>query len=46
VARIAMGWPLTALAALLTYVTIKAALRALAESGTAGTELEDSTSRD
>ncbi|WP_077090878.1 DUF3159 domain-containing protein [Mycobacterium rhizamassiliense] len=29
VARIAMGWPLTALAALLTYVAIKAAQRAL-----------------
>lgn len=30
VARIAMGWPLTALAALLTYVAIRAAQRALA----------------
>jgi hypothetical protein len=30
VARIAMGWPLTALAALVTYVAIKAALRAMA----------------
>jgi hypothetical protein len=30
VARIAMGWPLTALAALVTYVAIKAVLRAMA----------------
>ncbi len=29
VARIAMGWPLTALAALVTYVAIKSALRAM-----------------
>ena len=51
VARIGMGWPLTALAALLTYVAIKAAQRALAESGSAeglagSTELEADTSRD
>ena len=51
VARIGMGWPLTALAALLTYVAIKAARRALAESGSAeglagSTELEADTSRD
>jgi hypothetical protein len=51
VARIGMGWPLTAVAALLTYVAIKAAQRALAESGGAeglvgDTELEADTSRD
>ena len=51
VARIGMGWPLTALAALLTYVAIKAAQRALAEAGSAevlagSTELEVDTSRD
>ncbi len=51
VARIGMGWPLTALAALLTYVAIKAAQRALAESGSAerlagSTELEAGASRD
>ena len=32
-ARLGMGWPLTALAALLTYGAIRAAQRALAESG-------------
>jgi Protein of unknown function (DUF3159) len=51
VARIGMGWPLTAVAALLTYVAIKAAQRALAEAGSAeglagGTELEAGTSCD
>ncbi len=35
VARLGMGWPLTALAALLTYGAIRAAQRALAESGAA-----------
>jgi Protein of unknown function (DUF3159) len=32
VARISMGWPLTAAAALVTYLAIKVAQRALAES--------------
>jgi Protein of unknown function (DUF3159) len=32
VARIAMGWPLTAASALVTYLAIKVAQRALAES--------------
>jgi hypothetical protein len=32
VARISMGWPLTAAAALVTYLAIRVALRALAES--------------
>jgi hypothetical protein len=34
-ARIGMGWPLTALAALVTYAAIKAAQRAMAGAGTA-----------
>jgi hypothetical protein len=54
VARIGMGWPLTAVAALLTYVAIKAAQRAMTEPANAaesvaragGTELEADTSRD
>ena len=50
VARIGMGWPLTRCAALLTYVAIKAAQRALAESGaeagSRSTELEADTSSD
>jgi hypothetical protein len=57
VTRIGMGWPLTALAALLTYVAIKAAQRAVTESanaaqsvagsgGTGGAELNADTSRD
>jgi hypothetical protein len=33
VARIAMGWPLTAVAALVTYIAIRSAQRALRESG-------------
>ncbi|CAA0098663.1 Uncharacterised protein [Mycolicibacterium vanbaalenii] len=36
VARIAMGWPLTAVAALVTYLAIRAAQRALHEHDTAG----------
>jgi hypothetical protein len=32
VARIAMGWPLTAVAALITYLAIKAAQKAIAEA--------------
>ena len=35
VARIAMGWPLTAIAALVTYLAIRAAQRALAADGQA-----------
>ncbi|HSS24361.1 MAG TPA: DUF3159 domain-containing protein [Mycobacterium sp.] len=35
VARIAMGWPLTALAALVTYAAIKAAQRAISAAGNA-----------
>jgi hypothetical protein len=57
VARIGMGWPLTAVAALLTYVAIKAAQRAMTEpanaaesvaraGGAGGTELDADTSRD
>jgi hypothetical protein len=50
VARIGMGWPLTAVAALLTYVAIKAVQRALAESGSAEGaargELDADASRD
>jgi hypothetical protein len=57
VARIGMGWPLTAVAALLTYVAIKAAQRAMTEpanaaesvaraGGVGGTELDADTSRD
>ena len=51
VARIGMGWPLTAVAALLTYVAIKTAQRALAESGgaeglVAGPEPDADTGRD
>ena len=34
IARIAMGWPLTAVAAVLIYLTIKAAQRAMAGGGT------------
>ena len=43
VARIAMGWPLTAVAALVTYLAIRAAQRALhaARDGAAGTDRED-----
>jgi hypothetical protein len=46
-ARLGMGWPLTALAALLTYGAIRAAHRALADSGAeAGSpELEADTGR-
>jgi hypothetical protein len=48
VARIAMGWPLAALAALLTYGAIKVVQRALAESGaeSGSPELEADTGRD
>jgi hypothetical protein len=46
-ARLGMGWPLTALAALLTYGAIRAAQRALADTGAdAGSpELEADTGR-
>jgi hypothetical protein len=40
VARIAMGWPLTVLAALVTYAAIKAVQRALPAAEDAGAELE------
>ena len=49
VARIAMGWPLTAIAALLTYAAIKAAQRAIpaeAAATPAAVELDADTSRD
>ncbi len=39
-ARLGMGWPLTALAALLTYGAIRAAQRALPESGSPEPEVE------
>ena len=39
-ARLGMGWPLTALAALLTYGAIRAAQRGLAESGSPEPEVE------
>lgn len=38
VARIAMGWPLTAIAALLTYAAIKSVLRALPEPAPPATQ--------
>jgi Protein of unknown function (DUF3159) len=41
VARIAMGWPLTAIAALLTYVSIKAVQRALAAPADAAGEVPE-----
>lgn len=40
VARIAMGWPLTALAALATYAAIKSAQRAIAAAGVAAIEVK------
>ncbi|MEB4210849.1 DUF3159 domain-containing protein [Mycobacterium sp. 94-17] len=40
VARIAMGWPLTALAALATYAAIKSAQRAIAAAGVPAIEIE------
>jgi hypothetical protein len=57
VARIGMGWPLTAVAGLLTYVAIKAAQRAMTEpanaaesvaraGGVGGAELDADTGRD
>ena len=53
VARIAMGWPLTAVAALVTYLAIRAAQRAVHESstgtavtsGSAGTQHRDGMTR-
>jgi hypothetical protein len=40
-ARIGMGWPLTALAALVTYGAIKAVQRAMADAGEAfGPQIE------
>jgi hypothetical protein len=49
VARIGMGWPLTAIAALLTYAAIKAAQRAIPADAAvtpAAVELDADTSRD
>lgn len=40
VARIAMGWPLTVLAALATYAAIKSAQRAIAAAGAPAVDLE------
>lgn len=40
VARIAMGWPLTVLAALATYAAIKSAQRAIAAAGVPAVEIE------
>ncbi len=40
VARIAMGWPLTVLAALATYAAIKSAQRAIAAAGAPAVEME------
>ncbi|OBH55457.1 DUF3159 domain-containing protein [Mycobacterium sp. E2479] len=40
VARIAMGWPLTVLAALATYAAIKSARRAIAAAGVPAVEIE------
>ena len=40
VARIAMGWPLTVLAALATYAAIKSAQRAIAAAGVPAAEIE------
>lgn len=49
VARIAMGWPLTAVAALVTYLAIRAARRAVREQAPAddaGTDAETATDSD
>jgi hypothetical protein len=40
VARIAMGWPLTVLAALATYGAIKSAQRAIAAAGVPSVDVE------
>lgn len=47
VSRIAMGWPLTAVAAVATYAAVKAAQRAIAASGNAApAEIEPDTARE
>jgi hypothetical protein len=46
VARIAMGWPLTAVAALVTYLAIRAAQRAVRELGPAVEEIDQTASDD
>lgn len=47
VSRIAMGWPLTAVAAVATYAAVKAARRAMAASGNAAAaEIEPDTGRE
>lgn len=46
VARIGMGWPLTVLAALATYVAIKSAQRAIFAAGVVEVEIEADTVRD
>jgi hypothetical protein len=44
VARIAMGWPLTGIAALITYVAIKSAQRAIAASANAADNASENAS--
>jgi Protein of unknown function (DUF3159) len=46
VARIAMGWPLTVMAALVTYAAIKAAQRAMAGAGDAAMGIDADTASD
>ncbi|MDZ4268883.1 MAG: DUF3159 domain-containing protein [Mycobacterium sp.] len=46
VARIAMGWPLTAVAALVTYLAIRAAKRALQEQDATVQDVRDDTVAD
>jgi len=41
VARIGMGWPLTAVAALVTYAAVKAAQRAISGTGSAALPIDD-----
>ncbi len=45
-ARIAMGWPLTVVAALATYAAIKSAQRAMSAAGDAGVQIEVDPVRD
>lgn len=46
VARIAMGWPLTVVAALVTYAAIKSVQRALPAAGDTGAQIEAGPVRD
>lgn len=46
VARIAMGWPLTAVAALVTYLAIRAAQRALHEHDAEASEISEAAEAD